>query len=72
MILMDCMAVMPCVDGSQARALITKAEKAKNTPAISPHPIIEKSVKGKRKLLIIAIKPPTMRSQVFVVIDLQL
>jgi hypothetical protein len=41
-ILMDCMAAMPCDGWSRARALITKVEKAKKTPAISPQPCAEK------------------------------
>ena len=36
--LTDCMAAMPCAGASRASARITKAEKAKNTPAIRAQP----------------------------------
>ncbi|WP_248277297.1 hypothetical protein [Brasilonema octagenarum] len=57
MMLMDCMATMPCVGFSRASALITKVEKAKKTPAISPQPSAEKSFNAKSEWLVIAIKP---------------
>jgi hypothetical protein len=41
------MAAMPCVGWSWARAFITKDEKAKKTPAISPQPSAEKSFNAK-------------------------
>jgi hypothetical protein len=37
-ILIDCIAAIPCAGWSLARALITKTEKAKKTPAINPQP----------------------------------
>ncbi|WP_333127379.1 MULTISPECIES: hypothetical protein [unclassified Microcoleus] len=42
-ILMACMAAIPCAGWSRARAFITNVEKAKKTPAISPQPSAEKS-----------------------------
>src|SRR5262245_57090034 len=51
--LMDCMAAMPCAAGRRARAFITKDEKAKKTPPISPQPSVERSVKARSNLSII-------------------
>jgi hypothetical protein len=53
--LMDCMAAMPSAGGSRPSAFITKAEKAKKTPAINPQPSAVKSVKAKRGLSTVAI-----------------
>jgi hypothetical protein len=36
--LIDCMAAMPWAGCRRARAFITKLEKAKKTPALSPQP----------------------------------
>ncbi|WP_293302548.1 hypothetical protein [Microcoleus sp. PH2017_27_LUM_O_A] len=41
------MAAMPCAGGSRLRAFITKVEKAKKTPAISPQPSADKSFNAK-------------------------
>lgn len=38
-------AAMPCGGGSRPRAIITKLEKAKKTPATSPQPSAAKNVK---------------------------
>src|SRR5918994_4888490 len=46
---MACMAAMPCWAGRRARALITKAEKAKKTPAITPHPRAATNVSANRR-----------------------
>lgn len=56
-ILMDCMAAMPWGAGCRARAFITKDEKAKKTPAISPQPSAENNFNAKSDWLVIAIKP---------------
>ena len=37
-LLIDCIAVMPPPVGNRLSAGITKLEKAKKTPAMSPHP----------------------------------
>jgi len=42
---MDCIATIPSGGLSRARALITVFEKIKNSPAINPDPIADKSVK---------------------------
>jgi hypothetical protein len=47
------MAAAPCAAGRRPRAFITKDEKAKKTPAISPQPSAEKSVKAKSNLSVI-------------------
>jgi hypothetical protein len=50
---MDCMAAMPAPRGWRAGAFITKAEKAKKTPAISPQPSAARNAKTKNSSLII-------------------
>src|SRR3981081_1526097 len=51
--LMNCMAAMLCVAGRRPRPFMTKAEKAKKTPAISPQLSAEIYVKAKSMPLII-------------------
>jgi hypothetical protein len=59
---MDCMAAMPAPRGWRAGAFITKAEKAKKTPAISPQPSAAKNVETKSASLIIrSPHPPGLR-----------
>ncbi len=55
-LLMDCMAAMPCGGWSRARALITVFEKMKKTPAISPQPSADKRVNVKNRFSIILHK----------------
>lgn len=51
-ILMDCIAAIPCSTERRARAAITNVEKAKNKPAIKPVPSAEAKVKPKSKLAV--------------------
>ena len=51
-LLIDCMAAMPCGGWSRARALITVFEKMKKTPAISPQPSADKRVNVKNRFSI--------------------
>jgi hypothetical protein len=51
--LMACMAATPCSAGRRARAFITKAEKAKKTPAIIAQPRAARRVNTKSKPFII-------------------
>jgi hypothetical protein len=44
---------MPCCAGRRARAFITKAEKAKKTPAIIAQPRSARRINTKRKPFII-------------------
>lgn len=53
--LIDCIAAMPCAGWSRERALITKVEKAKKTPATSPQPSAENSFNAKSEWLVIAL-----------------
>jgi len=46
---MACIATMLCVGWSPARAFITKVEKTKKTPAISPQPRAAKNFNAKSK-----------------------
>src|SRR6266566_1791777 len=50
--LMNCMAAMLCVAARRPSPFMTKAEKAKKTPAISPQLSAEINVKVKSRLLI--------------------
>src|SRR4030095_9438582 len=51
--LMDCMAAIPCAGEKRASAFITDAEKAKNTPPISPQPSPDANVRMEINLSII-------------------
>ncbi len=42
--LMDCMAAMPSAGASRPSAAMTKAEKAKNSPPMSPAPKLATNV----------------------------
>ena len=44
-LLMDCIAAMPCSVGIRAREVMTNAEKAKNNPASKPAPKAAANVK---------------------------
>ncbi len=46
--LIDCMAAIPCSGGIRPRAAITKVEKAKKIPATRPLPIAAAKVRVKR------------------------
>src|SRR5918995_548795 len=58
--LMACMAATPCSAGRRPRAFITKAEKAKKTPAPTPQPRAERRVSTKRKPSIIRDAPTSL------------
>ena len=51
--LMDCIATIPCAGERRANAFITNAEKAKNTPPISPQPSPDRNVRMEISLSII-------------------
>jgi len=51
--LMDCMAAIPCAGERRASAFITNAEKAKNTPPITPQPSPDENVRMEINLSII-------------------
>lgn len=44
-VLMDCMADIPCSAGRRASEVIMNAEKVKNMPASKPDPIADAKVK---------------------------
>ena len=60
---MDCMAATPLSGRSRASAFITKFEKAKKSPAISPQPSTAANVKYISFAATAPMIPPGLRSR---------